>query len=378
MEQTRIKAAFYRGGTSNAVIFKESDLPASRAARDRMFLHIMGSPDANGRQLDGMGGGLSSVSKVVIVGPSNTPNADVDYTFVQVSVDKPATDYSGMCGNMSSAVGPFAVEEGLVTRPDGPAMVRVRNTNTNKFFHARFDVQGGHAVEQGDFAIPGVSGTGAKIQLDYLEPGGAVTGKLLPTGSALDTLQIPGVGAIEASLVDASNPVVFVRASDLDLTGAEAPADLDNQTKAMAQLDHIRRTASVAMGMSETPEQAALSNPKIAIVGAPQRFTSLDGAVHDQDSFDLSIRIISMENCHRAITLTGALCVAVAAQIKGSLVQQFAPNGNAIRIGNPSGVLPVQADVEYGPDGPTARSATAFRTQRRIMEGTVLCPQDLL
>lgn len=378
MENLRLKAAFYRGGSSNAVLFNGCDLPDIRAARDRIFLHIMGSPDAYGRQLDGMGGGLSSVSKIVIVEPSTCEEADINYTFVQIAVDKPVADYGGMCGNMSAAVGPFAVDEGLVPGRDGPVTLRIRNTNTNKIFDAHFNVLNGRAVETGDFSIPGVSGIGAKIRLDFLDPGGAATGRLLPTGSALDQLHVEGIGAIDASMVDASNPVVFVRAADLGLQATETPTEIDGDLALMDRLERIRRAAAVAMGMCKTAQDAALSNPKIAVVGPAHRYTALDGRSYNQDDFTLSVRILSMGNCHRALTLTGALCVAVAAQIKGSLVHQLVPDVGEICIGNPSGVLPVSAQVSAGPNGPVAHSATAFRTQRRIMEGAVLFPSGLL
>lgn len=378
MANIGIKAAFYRGGTSKAILFNAADLPKDKKTRDRIFLYAMGSPDVYGRQLNGMGGGLSSLSKIVIVEPSSRDDADVDYTFIQISVDEPVADYGGMCGNMSSAVGPFAIDEGMVMAKDGMSTVRVYNTNTNKIFHSNFEVLDGEAVEQGDFSIPGVSGSGAKISLDFIDPGGAVTGQLLPSGKVCEKLQIDGMGVIKVSLVDASNPIVFVRAQDVGIKGIETPAELDRDTALMERLEIIRRSASVAMGISATTEEAILSNPKIAIISPSQSFDALGGAAYDKDEFDLSVRLVSMGNFHRAITLTGAMCLAVAARIKGTLVNDLVTSASDVRIGNPSGILSVQADVEMKETGPLAHSVTTFRTQRRIMDGRILFPSSFL
>ncbi|MBO6510228.1 MAG: PrpF family protein [Roseibium sp.] len=377
----RLRAAFYRGGTSKAVVFRGEDLPEDQALRDRIFLHVLGSPDAYGRQLNGMGGGLSSLSKVVIVKPSARDDADVDYTFVQIAVDEPLADYGSACGNMSSCVGPFAVDEGMVgVSPDqSEALVRIYDTNTKRLYHARFPVKGGKAVERGDIAIPGVSGTGAPVVLDFLAPGGAATGRLLPTGNPLDTLDVDGVGALSVSLVDAANPVVFVRAADLGKTATELPDSLDGDTAFMSQIERIRCAGAIAMGMAVSAATVKRSNPKVAIVGDAGAFNSLDGKGHATDSHDLNVRLVSMGNFHRAITLTGGMCTAVAAQIPGTLVQDLAQTKTPdLRIGTPSGVLNVTARVETGPEGPRAVSAGTYRTQRRIMEGAVLFPDELL
>ncbi|NQW11245.1 MAG: PrpF family protein [Alphaproteobacteria bacterium] len=379
MTSTKIPAVFMRGGSSKAVVFHGRDLPADRAARDAIFLHVLGSPDPYQRQLDGMGGGLSSVSKAVIVEPSARPDADVDYTFAQVSVDRPVVDYGANCGNMSAAVGPFAVDEGLVAVADGEAVVRVYNTNTDKLYHARFRAADGAAVEEGDFAIPGVSGTGARITLDYLDPGGAATSALLPSGSPRDRLEVDGVGSIEVSLVDATNPVVFVMARDVGCTATEPPEHLEADPTVMARLDAIRRAGGVAMGMAKGPAAVGLANPKGAMLGPAADSTAIDGRVYPADTHDLSMRIVSMERVHRAVTLTGAMCTAVAARIEGTIPHGLAGNRAPLRIGNPSGVLPVEAEVIRQPDGSFhARSATTYRTHRRLMEGQVLVPMRLL
>ncbi|WP_420333369.1 2-methylaconitate cis-trans isomerase PrpF family protein [Roseibium sp.] len=377
----RLRAAFYRGGTSKAVVFNGADLPDGTAVRDRIFLHVLGSPDAYGRQLNGMGGGLSSLSKVVIVKPSDREDADVDYTFVQIAVDEPLADYGSACGNMASCVGPFAVDEGMIDLAPGQtdALVRIYDTNTKRIYHSRFPVEDGKAVEEGDVSIPGVSGTGAPVVLEFLTPGGAATGKLLPTGNAVDDLTVPGFGKIKASLVDAANPVVYVRASDLGRTATEQPGDLDGDKDLMAHIEAVRRAGAVAMGMADTAEEVKRSNPKVAMLGPAAQFTSLDGESHEKATHDLNVRLVSMGNFHRAITLTGGMCTAVAAQVPGSLVRDIAGiDGRDLRVGTPSGVLTVTADVRAGAEGPEALSAGTFRTQRRMMEGAVLYPSNLL
>lgn len=378
MESVRLKAAFIRGGTSKAVCFDAADLPADRALRDRIFLHVLGSPDPYGRQLNGMGGGISSLSKAIIIEPSKRPDADIDYTFVQIAVEAAVTDYASMCGNMAAAVGPFAVDEGMVPAAGDQATVRIRNTNTDKLFDATFAVRDGKAVEDGDFAIPGVAGTGARIKLDFLAPGGAVTGALLPSGRAVETLSVDGVGAVTASLVDASNPVAFVRAGDLGCSAMETPADLDADTALMDRLEKIRRTAAVAMGIADSPDQAPLSAPKIAMVAAPCRYSALDGRRYDNGDYDIAVRFVSMGNVHRAVMLSGANCVAVAAGVSGTLINDIVAAAGPFRVGNPSGVLPVQAEVRETASGYEAVSATTFRTQRRLMEGHVLFPARYL
>lgn len=377
MTAMRIPAVFARGGTSKALLFKGSDLPRDVDLRNRIFCRIMGSPDPYGRQLDGMGGGISSLSKVVIVEPSARDDTDIDYTFVQVAVGEAVADYGSMCGNMSASVGPFAVDEGMVPVSGDTATVRVYNTNTDALFAATFPIEDGKSVEAGVFEIPGVSTGGAKIRLDYLDLGGAATGSLLPTGNVRDVLTVDGVGEIDVSMVDASNPVAFVRAADLGHSALESPADLDADRDLMATLDRIRRAASVAMGMSDRPETGILSNPKIAMLGPPGVFTALDGRTYEANSYQIAVRIVSMGNVHRAVTLTGAMCLAAALRIPGTIAHELAAESQATLIGNPSGLLPVEAEVRATENGFEAVSATTYRTQRRLMEGSVLVPADL-
>ncbi|SFC86573.1 hypothetical protein SAMN04488094_110106 [Tropicimonas isoalkanivorans] len=359
-------------------MFRGSDLPMDRSARDRIFLHVLGSPDPYGRQLDGMGAGISSLSKAVIVEPSARDDADVDYTFVQVAVKEPIVDYGTMCGNMSSAVGPFAVDEGMVQVSDGIATVRVFNTNTGKHFTARFPVKHGRAVEAGDFEIPGVAGTGARIRLDYADPGGGASGALLPTGQPRDMLEVADTGRFEVSMVDVSNPVVFVRAADFARSATEGPEELERDTDLMDRLDRVRRAASVAMGLSGTPGEAMLSVPRLVMVAPPADFAALDGRRYGAADYHVATRSVSMGNIHRAIMLSGAMCVAVAANIPGTIVSELAMSAETTLVGTPSGLVPAEAEIRRHRDGWEAVWATTYRTQRRLMEGAVLVPAAFL
>ena len=377
--QIDIPAAFYRGGTSKGVFFHERDLPESRAERDAIFLQVIGAPDPYGRQLNGMGGGISSLSKIVTVGPATRDDADVDYTFGQVAVDRPEVDYATNCGNLSSAVGPFAIDEGLFTPDvsDGTTMVRLHNTNTGVVIHAAIPVSGGRAAVLGDFEIQGVHGTGARIQLDYLAPGGATTGKLLPADEPLTKLDVPGEGTLEVSLVDAATGMVFVAAEALGLTATEAPQTIDEDAALMARLDRIRRAAGVRMGLANRPEDVPLTNPRIGLLAPPTEFTAIDGRTVPADAQDITVRILSMNNVHRVSPLTSALCLAASSRIEGTLTNAMARlNGGDLHVGTPSGVLPVGASVERNGDGDWyARYTRSYRTARRLMQGAVLIPR---
>jgi 2-methylaconitate cis-trans-isomerase PrpF len=374
MSQRFIPAAFIRGGSSKGVFFHAKDLPTGRAAIDPILLGVLGSPDPYGRQLDGMGGGISSLSKGVIIGPPTHPEADVDYTFAQVSVDRPVVDWKGNCGNLSSAVGPFAVDEGLVRAADGEALVRIYQVNTRKLILARFPVRDGRAEVRGDFAIAGVAGTGARIRLDFLSPGGSQCAALLPSGNPVDMLQVEGFGPLRASLVDAANPAVFVDARDLGLTGAESPEAIEARGDLMALLDRIRRLAGVAMGLGATPEAVGLASPRVALVAGPLAARTLDGQVLDPAGHDITVRMLSMERPHRAVPMTGAMGLAVACRIEGSIPHALATKAarpEEIRVAHPSGALTVGAEVRHDNTGWHADSAVVFRTARRLMQGAV-------
>jgi 2-methylaconitate cis-trans-isomerase PrpF len=373
-----IRAVFMRGGTSKALIFRAGDLPADRADWAPIFLAAMGSPDPAMRQLDGMGGGVSSLSKCCVVGPPSRPDADVDYTFAQVAIDRPEVDYASNCGNMSSAIGPFAVDEGLVAPPAGnEAVVRIHNTNTGKIIVARFPMEDGRAAVTGDLAIDGVAGTGAPIRLDFTDPGGAGTGRLLPTGNLTDRLDVPGLGPLRVTLIDAANPCVLVAAADLGMTATETPAAMERDTALIAGIEALRRAASVRMDLAADLEAAAriISVPKVGILAPPADAPVLSGAIQTAANVDILARMMSSGQPHRAVPLTGALCLAVACRLPGTVAHDLVRPGEAtdpVRVGHPSGAILVAAGVSSGPDGPRVSHATVFRTARRLFQGEVL------
>jgi 2-methylaconitate isomerase len=384
LNQLKLRAVFMRGGTSKAVMFRAADLPAERELWAPIFLGVIGSPDPNGRQLDGMGGGISSLSKICVIGPPTRAGADVDYTFAQVSVKDVTVDYSGNCGNMSSAVGPFAVDEGLTAAAAdaaGEATVRIHNTNTHKLIVAHFPLEDGRAAVDGDFRLPGVAGSGAPVRLDFMEPGGAGTGKLLPTGNPVDTLDVDGVRGIEVSMVDAANPCVFVRSDALGASGIEMPEELEANGALLRRLEAIRIAASLKMGIAKTAEAAARipSIPKIAMVAPAREARTLAGERLAADDADVTVRMISIGQPHRAVPLTGAMCLAVASRIEGTVVSRIARRSaspdEAVRIAQPSGLTVVGAEVRREGDRERpewfAERATVYRTARRLMEGWV-------
>lgn len=378
MKQLKIPAVFMRGGTSNAVVFHARDLPRDRVLWDEIFLAAIGSPDPYGRQLDGMGGGISSLSKVCVIGPPTRSDADIDYTFAQVQVKDAKVDYSANCGNMSSAMGPFAVDEGLIKVSGREALVRIHNTNTKKIIWSRFALDDGQAAVDGDLAIPGVAGTGSPVKLEFRDPGGATTGKLLPTGNVVDALDVPGYGKLKASLVDAANATCFLNAADLGLKGTEMPEELDGNAELLKKLTAIRLAASVAMGIAKTPEEAAArrSVPFVGFVSGPQDAPALSGEKIQAANVDLTARMLSNGQPHRALPLTVTLCTAVAARIEGSVVNELTRRNNdpeaEIRIAMPSGVLTVAATVTQKDGKWQAKQGAFYRTQRRMFEGFVL------
>ena len=380
-DQIAIPAVFMRGGASKAIVFHARDLPESREARDRIFLAAMGSPDPNGRQLDGMGGGLSSLSKVCIIERSAVPGVDIDYTFGQVEVGRPFVDYKGSCGSMASAMGPFAVDEGLVPAPaDGEAVVRIRDVNADKIIVSRFPMRGGKAAVMGDLFIDGIAGTGAAVRLDFEKPGGAATGRLLPTGNLVDRIEVKGVGPVDYSFVDAANPLMFVDASVVGLTGTELPEDIEAVPGLLDRIETIRRHVTVRAGAAADLASAAhVSLPRIAFVASGAAYTTLSGDRVEADGTDIVIRMIGRGRPHRAVPVTTALCLAVACRLPGSiphrLLGERARQGGDILVGHASGVWSVSAAVSDGPDGLVADSAGVQMTQRRLFEGKVLVPR---
>ena len=374
MSQRRLRAVFARGGTSKGLLFHQRDLPADRDNWAPIFLAALGSPDPNGRQLNGMGGGTSSLSKVCVIGAPTRADADVDYTFAQVGVDRATVDYGANCGNMSAAIGPFAVDERLVEGArDGEVAVRIHNTNTGKLIHASFEVAGGEARVDGPLRIDGVAGSGAPIRLEFRDLAGARTGRLLPAGGAVHEIQHPRGGTIRASMVDAANPCVFVDAEPLGVDGTESAEQIESNASLMQALESARRQASVAMGLAPDEERAAASRavPFVGMVARIRPWVSRSGTQFGEDEADLSVRMLSSGNAHRAIPVTSALCVAVACRTPGTLAADLCRSSTGpLRIGHPSGVIVVEAE----PDRVSGqvRHASVYRTTRRLFQGEVL------
>jgi len=322
-----------------------------------------------------MGGGISSLSKVCVLAPSERDDADIDYTFAEVLIKEARVDYNGNCGNMSSAVGPFTVDERIVLVPDGETTVRIFNTNTSKIIHSTFCAQGGRAVSEGEFEIPGVAGKGAPIRLDFLKPGGATTGSLLPTGNVVDILDVAGIGRVEVSMVDAANACAFVSAERLGLAGTEMPDELDRNTEILEKIAAIRSHASVAMGIARSLEEARAKTavPFIGFISAAQDARTLSGGRLLATEADLTVRMISNGQPHRVLPLTCSLCTAVAARIEGTTVFQAARKvvGERLRLATPSGMLAVGAEVRREDGDWHAVHGSLLRTARRLFEGFV-------
>ena len=376
--QRKTPAVFFRGGTSKAVFFRAEDVPADVEERNRMLRAVMGSPDPYGRQLDGLGGGISSLSKAMWVERSTRNDADVDYTFAQIGIRDDVVDMSSNCGNMTSAVAPFAVEEGIFPVPDGPAMVRMFNTNTKKVVHAHFTIQDGRAVSTGDMEIPGVSGTGAPMRLDWMDPAGTAGRGVLPTGKPQETFSAPGFGEFPGSIVDAASVCVYVPASAFGLTCAESPMAIDDMKEVMAGMEYVRRDAAVRAGLAATPDAAAQASPRVALIAPPVTYKTLAGTEIAAEEYTIAVRVASMENIHRAVQVTGAMSISAGLVVEGTLLNEMAVNLDTkgdLKIGNPSGVLATRADAQKNADGSwNLISTSAYRTFRRIMDGHVYHP----
>jgi len=390
-----------RGGTSKGVFFLERDLPEDWAEREALLLRILGSPDPYGTQIDGMGGASSSTSKVAIIGESFRDDCDVDYLFGAVAIDRPLIDWSGNCGNLTAAVGPFAIAKGLVRAPrEGVAVVRIWQANLGAKIIARVPVREGAPLEAGDFILDGVAFPSAEIGLEFIDPADA-SGGAFPTGKPLDRLEVPGLGRLELSLVSAGNPAVFIDAAALGLSGTELPAELNADSKLLTRFEVIRSHAAVAMGLAATPEEATRdrpATPKIAIVGPPATYRSTAGKTIEAASIDLVARIVSMGRVHHAMTGTGSIALAVAAAVPGTTVSRAARRGSAtqgasvepvaigedglaasepslLRIGHAAGSMAVGAEVGQSGGEWTVRKVTMSRSARILMSGFVHAPR---
>ena len=376
MTVKKLPVTIMRGGTSKGVYILEDDMPANHDEWEPLLLRLMGSPDA--KQIDGLGGSYSVTSKVAIIKKSSNPDADVDYTFAQVSVDKPLVSYKGNCGNISSGVGPFAIEKGLVEAKDGVTSVRIFNTNTNKIIEADVKTPGGEVAYSGDFAIAGVPGTASPVKLKFVKPSGTLGKGLLPTGNVVDTLDVPGFGKVDVSIVDAANPLVFVKAVDIGLTGKELPDELNAKPDMLELLEKIRGLAAQKLNLIDDYTKSAWETPgipKMTFVANPDNYTTSDGKEIAKDKIDLLSRMMSMQKPHPSYAMTGAMCTAAAAVTPGSIVNQvISPevDNQFIRIGHPAGILECGADfrLEDGRNVPEVDDTFGFRTANFIMDGT--------
>ena len=369
-----------RGGTSRAVFFAENDVAQySSEDKDKIILAALGSPDPYGRQIDGLGGGISSLSKVGIIGKS--PNADIDltFTFGQVDVRTPIIDWKGTCGNMMAAVGPYGIEENLIEARDPLTKIRILATNTSQIIDAHVPVKDGQFQVEGDYAIAGVPGTGSPIQLDFINPSGNTTGLILPTGRPKDTIQISTNKTVPVSIVDITIPVVFVRAEDVGADITKSPLDLDADTTLQSLLETIRVHASQKMQLSYGTANSLISSkavPKVVMIGSSIPYQTSDHRHIATHETDLCIRAISMGLTHRTIPATVSMCLAAAANMHGTIVHDTISETmqDPLRIGHPAGVIEVGAEMKQVGESWQAKKITTYRTARRIMEGSILVP----
>lgn len=371
----KFKTVFMRGGTSKGCMFLKEDLPENREEWDSIFLQTMGSPDP--KQIDGMGGTVSSNNKIVIVWKSEEPGVDVEYLVGQVIVGKEQVDYKSNCGNMTAAVGPFAVEAGLVQVVEPITTVHLLNRNTDKYIDVTVPCENGTFAQDGDCHIAGVDGTAAELKVKFLNPAGAKTGKLLPTGNVLDVLDIPGFGKIEATILDVSNPMVLVRAEDVNATGMELPEEVNSNAELCEVLEKVRGTAACMMGFAKDLKDATENSPavpKVGFITSPKSYTEIGGTQVNAEDMDICARVISVFKCHKACPLTSASSIAVAAALDGTMVKKIMGDGvdtENVRIGHPSGIMTMCPEVVVK-DGEAEVPAVAVqRTARRIMDGNV-------
>lgn len=376
-----VRCVIMRGGTSKAVFLKENDLPADEGARKSTILGIFGSPDR--RQIDGLGGADPLTSKLAIIGPPrDDPRAagtHLTYTFGQVEIDAPDVDFLSLCGNISAAVGAFAIYEGMV-RPTSPVTtVRAFNTNLNRVLSIEVPVENSRPVEHGDFVVPGVPGSGARILVDFADTAGGACGSLLPTGNPIDRLEIPGFGVIEASLVDIGNAHVFIRARDVGLTGTETAAEIDAKGDLRDLLERIRGAAAHRMGMIDDPahsKQKSPATPILGMISPPTDYRNDIGrSTVRAGEVDLVSRLMFMQQMHKTYAGTSTVCTGVASRIPGTIVHEMTRpetlQDETVRIGHPAGVIATQTRVELKGNDYVVRRATLGRTARRIMEGYV-------
>jgi hypothetical protein len=389
--QTRIPATYMRGGTSKGVFFRLPDLPepcqVPGAARDRLFLRVIGSPDPYAAHIDGMGGATSSTSKCVILSKSRQPDHDVDYLYGQVSIDKPFVDWSGNCGNLSTAAGAFAIHSGLVDPSripqDGTCVVRIWQANIGKTIIAHVPVASGQVQETGDFELDGVTFPSAEIVLEFIDPAAeadASGGAMFPTGNLVDDLDVPGVGTLKATMITAGIPTVFVNADEIGYTGSELREHINTDPQALEKFERIRVAGALRMGLIKTPEEAQQRQhtPKVAYVAKPTDYVASSGKRVAASDVDLLVRALSMGKLHHAMMGTAAVAIGTAAAIPGTLVNLAAGGGprTAVRFGHPSGTLRVGAEASQVAGEWVVTRAIMSRSARVLMEGWVRVPAD--
>jgi probable AcnD-accessory protein PrpF len=389
--QIRVPATYMRGGTSKGVFFRLQDLPTAAQvpgpARDALLLRVIGSPDPYGKQIDGMGGATSSTSKTVIVASSGQPGHDVDYLFGQVSIDKPFVDWSGNCGNLSAAVGPFAISNGLVDPSriprDGIAVVRIWQANIAKTIVAHVPITNGAVQETGDFELDGVTFPAAEVQLEFMDPAAeedGAGGAMFPTGNLVDDLEVPGVGTLQATMINAGIPTIFVNAAAIGYTGTELQDAINGDVQALAMFEAIRAHGAVRMGLIRSIDEAARRQhtPKVAYVARPADYVSSSGKPVAARDVDVLVRAMSMGKLHHAMMGTAAVAIGTAAAIPGTLVNLAAGGGarNAVRFGHPSGTLRVGAEASQVNGEWIVTKAIMSRSARVLMEGSVRVPGD--
>ncbi|TVQ73879.1 MAG: 2-methylaconitate cis-trans isomerase PrpF [Chromatiaceae bacterium] len=386
--QVKIPATYMRGGTSKGVFFRLDDLPdvaqTPGAARDALLLRVIGSPDPYGKQIDGMGGGVSSNSKTVILSRSTQPDHDVDYLFGQVSIDKPFVDWSGNCGNLTAAVGAFAISAGLVDAEriprNGTAIVRIWQVNIQKTIIAHIPITDGAVQETGDFELDGVTFPAAEVQVEFMDPADDSGGSMFPTGNLVDDLEVPGVGTVKATMINAGIPTVFVNADDIGYTGTELQDDINGDPKALAMFETLRVHGAVRMGLVKSVEEAGQRQhtPKIAFVAPPRDYVASSGKQVAAGDVDLLVRALSMGKLHHAMMGTAAVAIGTAAAIPGTLVSQAAGGGErqSVHFGHPSGTLRVGAEATLEGGEWKVVKAVMSRSARVLMEGWVRVPGD--
>jgi len=376
----RIPAVYMRGGTSKAVFFHRNHLPCDPQIRDQVILAAYGSPDPNRRQMDGMGGSLSTNSKVAIISPSADAAYDVVYEFGQVSIDRPLVDYKGNCGNISAAVGPFAIDEGLVEAVEPVTEIKIHQKNTDKLIIAEVPVKNGRHDPDGEYVIHGVPGSGSRINLRFFDPAGSVTGKLFPTGNPRDILDIPQLGKVTLTIIDAGNPWVLVPAAELDLVGTEIE-EIDRSREIRERIEAVRSRAAVLIGLAASPAEASRrsqSVPKIALLAPRRQYETLDGQTIRSNQIDMVARVMSMGALHKALAVSCAVAAAGAAAVDGTIMGAIldpAQTGqDRFRLGHPGGVFEVRARIQSDCVNHQFVEASFGRTARRLMEGHVLVP----